>query len=294
MIVYLFFARRSKNHPGTDRQSIRVTLEILILLAWLGGVTCAILLALQYGTLALSGGVTVQAAMKVARSVLEKKLSDIAKQKNSMKNALDALDMFGDLVTIAAMAIASTLAAAICLSASFVSLIVACCSKSRKKDLEQGEHGRPTSVAERLNPSYVEKTPTTTYTEKTPRTIYNTRASSASYVSEPTTPWHSPQAYESPYQQKYQSPIQRTYQSQQSLQSSSPPPAQIWKPLSSQRWHPPEDSMSAPVPFTAPTPYTGKPTPYMAFTSSQQEPYHYSDNHQYYSQHVSVVDQGGR
>lgn len=293
MIIYLFFARRSKNHPGLDRQSIRVTLEILIFLAWLGGIACGALLALQYGALAMSGGVAVKLALKAAKAILKKKLEDLAKEKGGVKNTLDALDIMGDLITIAYLAILGTVAAVICSNCSLISLIIACCSKSKKKDPEY-QHGTPMSAAEPFNASYEDKTPKPTYKEKIARKPVAQRSSPTSYITAANAPWQSSQSYQSPPEQRWQSPVQESYQSPQSIQSWTSPPSQSWQPPSSQKWHPPVNPMTPPVPYTAPTPYTGKPTPYMAFTSSPQEPYHYSDNNQYYGRHVAGADHWGR
>ncbi|KAK5100919.1 hypothetical protein LTR24_000767 [Lithohypha guttulata] len=181
-ITYLFFAQRSKKHPNTNKRSLRVTLELTTLVLWIISIVCSAMLALQYGIMALTGGVEAKVAFSLCRELIKAALEEVAEGAAS-GNIMRALEIVGQLVTIGGVSIVSVGVSAVCAAVSFVSLVVACCVSGGKK----GSGGGYSSVRPRS-----EVTETLTMddsAEKTP----------VSYVSEVQSPWQTPVTPATPY-----------------------------------------------------------------------------------------------
>ena len=185
----MFFAHRSKNHEGANRRAVRIPLELLVFLAWGAAIACGTLLALQYGTLAISSGLTVKIALKAARIVLNKALKKVATKNDAAQDTDRALEMVSDIITIGLLAIVSSIASSICACVSFISCIVACCMSGKKKqskhdreaayDEKYYQHGMPTPMsAQPLNGSFDNR-------------HYVEQKDPVSYIAESTAPWQS-------------------------------------------------------------------------------------------------------
>jgi len=133
------------------------------------------MLAVQYGVMALAGGVEAKAAVSLCEELIKAVLEEVAEHVAG-ENVMRALEIVGQLVTIGGVAIVSVGASAVCAVVSFVSLVVACCVSGKKKGADGGyAYVRPGSeVVETLTmDGPVEKTP-------------------VSYVSEVQSLWQTP------------------------------------------------------------------------------------------------------
>ena len=181
-ITYLFFAQRSQNHPNTNKRSLRVTLELTTLLLWIISLVCSAMLALQYGIMALTGGVEAKVAFSLCRELIKAALEEAAEGAAS-ENIMRALEIVGQLVTIGGVSIVSVGVSAVCVVVSFVSLVVACCVSGGKK----GSGGAYSYV--RPGSEVTETLTMDGSAEKTP----------VSYVSEVQSPWQTPVMPATPY-----------------------------------------------------------------------------------------------
>lgn len=149
-----------------------------MLILWLAAFVCAIMLAIEYGAIAVAGGVEIKVAWRTVEKVVVKVLEYIASKAAHSVTPIDrVLNLVDSLITIGELAIVSVLAAGICLIGGFVSAIVACCTKTRKDDqVWPSTPGRTPMMAQ--------------YDEKSP----------VSGVTQVHDPWPSPAMTANPYQ----------------------------------------------------------------------------------------------
>lgn len=174
MIIYLFFAHRSQNHQAANRRLYRILLELLTLLFWIAAVGGSILLALQYGVMALAGGAEAKLAISLTEDLILAAIKQVAAA--SSDHIENIMDLIGNIVTIGGVAIASVTASVVCTIISFVSLIVACCTKAKKNS--RGEYQSP--AAQSMMTGWENKTP-------------------VSGVTEVNSPWQTPVTPQTPY-----------------------------------------------------------------------------------------------
>lgn len=133
-----------------NTRSCRLVLEVITLLVWIVGIVTAVMLSMQYGILAMSGGVETKISFTFLKPLIKETLEKII----GVLEPLKALGVFGDLITVGVLSVVMVGAACICTVVSFVSLLLACCISGKEKN-------RPTEsdngAAEAGVPLFVEK-----------------------------------------------------------------------------------------------------------------------------------------
>jgi hypothetical protein len=162
-----------------NKRSIRIWLELVTLLLWIAGIVCAILLATEYGAIIFSGGVELKAAWSALKHIIAEALKLLVDSDSIARE----IAIVNDIFDIGALSILAVVAACVCGSVSFLSLLAACCisGKQKNKPLE-------TEAAEYLAPLSTDK-PGFIVSERaspwaTPTPMYS--ATSQGYSSTPT------------------------------------------------------------------------------------------------------------